>query len=36
MKHKLQRIKEESQGLCADIVSDLYVSQKHLATSTIA
>ena len=31
MKHKLQKIKEESQGLCADIVSDLYVSQKHLS-----
>ena len=29
MKHKLQKIKEESQ--CADIVSDLYVSQKHLS-----
>ena len=31
MKHKLQKIKEESQGLCADIVSDLYVFQKHLS-----
>lgn len=30
MKHKLQKIKEESQELCAEISSDLRTSQKHL------
>lgn len=30
MKHKLQKIKDESQELCADISSDLRTSKKHL------
>lgn len=30
MKHKLQKIKDESQELCAEISSDLRTSQKHL------
>lgn len=31
MKHKLQRIKEESQELCAEISADLRTSQEHLS-----
>lgn len=30
MKHKLQKIKEESQELCADVSSDLRTSKEHL------
>ena len=30
MKHKLQKIKEESQELCAEISSDLHTSKEHL------
>lgn len=30
MKHKLQKIKEESQGLCTEISSDLHTSKAHL------
>lgn len=30
MKHKLQKIKEESQTLCSEISSDLNTSQKHM------
>ena len=30
MKHKLQKIKEESQELCTEISSDLRISKGHL------